>query len=75
MFPPRQVAYEKGYQFLYYLESVVGQDLFEQWFKQYIKDFWEKTLLSEDFKRHFIDWMSQVSARATLRARWLLLSC
>lgn len=31
-----RVPYDKGFTFLYYLESVVGTEEFEQFFKQYV---------------------------------------
>jgi hypothetical protein len=33
------VPYEKGFNFLYYLESLVGEDVFGAWLKQYLQDF------------------------------------
>jgi leukotriene-A4 hydrolase len=54
-----KVAYEKGYNFLYYLETVVGIPAFEAWFREYIQDFTNKTLDSDEFKAHFIAHMEK----------------
>lgn len=31
------IPYEKGFQFLFYLESIVGKDLFEPFLKEWVK--------------------------------------
>lgn len=46
---------------LFYLETVVGIPAMEEWFRVYIQDFTNKTLDSDEFKKHFIDYMTQVS--------------
>jgi leukotriene-A4 hydrolase len=47
------VAYEKGFNFLMYLESKVGTDKFEAFFQAYIKHFGSKTVSSEEFRAFF----------------------
>jgi len=49
------VPYEKGYSFLYYIESLVGgADVFNQFLKKYIEDFKFKILDTEDFKQYLL---------------------
>lgn len=47
------VAYEKGFNFLLYLERLVGTDKFESFFQAYIKHFASKTVESEEFRAFF----------------------
>jgi len=49
------IAYEKGFNFLLYLERKVGTDKFEAFFQAYIKHFASKTLTSEEFREFFVN--------------------
>jgi len=54
------VPYEKGFNFIYYLQTVAGGPAaFDPWFKSYIDNFAGKTLTSFEFKdfylAHFAD--------------------
>ena len=53
------VPYEKGFNFLFYLEGLVGSDAFLKFFQAYLKEFSHKTLTSDDFKTFFIAHFSQ----------------
>jgi len=49
------VPYEKGFFFLYYLQTVVGgAAAFDPFFREYIKAYSFKTLTSEEFKSFFL---------------------
>lgn len=49
------VPYEKGFSFLYYLQTVVGgAAAFDPWFKSYIQAFANKTVKTEEFKAFFL---------------------
>lgn len=48
------VPYEKGFNLLYYLETVVGTDTFENFAKSYIAKFQRVTVTSGEFREHFI---------------------
>lgn len=47
------VPYEKGFQLVTYLESLVGKDLFQTWLQSYLIDFSYKSLNVDEFKEHF----------------------
>eukprot|EP01118_Nematostelium_gracile_P019339 TRINITY_DN893_c0_g2_i1.p1 TRINITY_DN893_c0_g2~~TRINITY_DN893_c0_g2_i1.p1 ORF type:complete len:459 (-),score=99.12 TRINITY_DN893_c0_g2_i1:65-1441(-) len=52
------VPYEKGFNFLFYLETLVGFENFEKFLKDYIQQHKFKCLTSEDFKRYFLGYFS-----------------
>eukprot|EP00753_Platysulcus_tardus_P004962 PLAT12798.1.p2 GENE.PLAT12798.1~~PLAT12798.1.p2 ORF type:complete len:689 (+),score=370.56 PLAT12798.1:38-2068(+) len=49
------VPYEKGFNFLYYLQSLVGKEAFEKFLYEYIQHFKFKTLTSDDFKNFYLE--------------------
>ena len=49
------VPYEKGFQFLWYLENLVGTPNFEPFMKAYIAKFAYKTVTTADFKETFLE--------------------
>ena len=49
------VPYEKGYTFLTYLESLVGETKFQTIFRGYIKKFKYQTVTTQDFQSFFTD--------------------
>jgi leukotriene-A4 hydrolase len=56
-----RVPYERGFQFLFYLEIVVGGPaLFEPFFRKYILEFAGKTLVSDTFKEYFLDYFNNL---------------
>jgi leukotriene-A4 hydrolase len=53
------VPYEKGSQFLYFLELTVGgAALFEPFLKAYVNRFANKTLVSDEFKEFFLNYFN-----------------
>ncbi|CAG7696250.1 unnamed protein product, partial [Allacma fusca] len=55
-----RVPYEKGSNFLYFLEQKVGgAEIFERFLKIYIADFAHKSIDTEVFKTYFIDYFSR----------------
>ena len=52
------VAYERGFNFLLYLERKVGTKKFEAFFHEYIRHFGGGTLTSEDFREFFVQHFS-----------------
>lgn len=54
------VPYEKGSQFLIYLESVVGGEIFEAFLKAYFTHFQLKTLSTQDFQAFFISYFTDL---------------
>eukprot|EP00347_Sterkiella_histriomuscorum_P012727 403367448 len=53
-----EVPYEKGFQFLTYLESLVGADNFQAWIRLYILNFAQQSITYLEMKAHFIDWVT-----------------
>eukprot|EP01087_Luapelamoeba_hula_P010470 TRINITY_DN2774_c0_g3_i1.p1 TRINITY_DN2774_c0_g3~~TRINITY_DN2774_c0_g3_i1.p1 ORF type:complete len:450 (+),score=69.22 TRINITY_DN2774_c0_g3_i1:816-2165(+) len=57
------VPYEKGSQFLFYLEKLVGGPaVFEPFFKKYLENFSGKTLDSAEFKEFFLNYFNSLNA-------------
>lgn len=57
------VPYEKGFNFLWHLATVVGgPEKFAPFVKHYVKTFASKPLTSEDFRQCFLRWASQTDA-------------
>ncbi|KAL6769065.1 LTA4 [Auxenochlorella protothecoides x Auxenochlorella symbiontica] len=53
------IPYEKGFYFLHYLQTLVGgPEVFEAFFKDYIKAFSFKTVTSDGFKAYFLDYFT-----------------
>jgi len=62
------IAYEKGFNFLLYLERKVGTDKFEAFFQAYIKQFASKTLTSNEFREFVVQHFSyDASAKIEIR--------
>ena len=53
------VPYEKGYQLLYHVESILGYDVFEKYAKDYINNFKYKSLSAADWKDFLNIWTSE----------------
>lgn len=47
------IPYEKGYQFLYYLETLVGKEKFQAFYRHYINTFSEKSIGVKDMRALF----------------------
>jgi len=54
------VPYEKGFNFLFYLETIVGIPAFEKFLKDYIQKFKFGSLTSFDFKDYFLSYFKDV---------------
>ena len=61
-----KVPYEKGFNLLYYLETLVGEDNFHQFMKSYINDFKYGVVKYLDFKSNFESFMKGKIAPSTL---------
>jgi len=47
------IPYEKGYQFIYYIEQLVEPANFQTFLRQYINEFAQKSINSDDFRAYF----------------------
>ncbi|KAL6076840.1 Leucyl aminopeptidase yscIV [Balamuthia mandrillaris] len=55
------VPYERGFQFLFFLEQTVGgAEVFEPFFRAYVKEFSGKTVVSEEFKLFFLNYFQNL---------------
>jgi len=61
-----RVPYEKGFNFLFHLEGLVGTEPFEAFAKQYLQEFKYSTVSSGEFKDFFMSKFSSVPAVAAL---------
>jgi len=52
------IPYEKGYNFMYYIESLIGEDIMESFFKNYFEHFKYQSINFVQFKNYFIDFCS-----------------
>lgn len=48
------IPYEKGFQFLFYLESLVGEDCFQAFLQDYVRTFLKKSIIVDEFIDKFI---------------------
>ena len=53
-----QVAYEKGFHFLYYLDGLVGRQNFDKFIPHYFSKWAEKSLDSFEFKETFLEFFN-----------------
>ena len=49
------IPYEKGYNFIYYIEHLIGEEIMEKFFKAYFEDFKYQSIDFDKFKKYFID--------------------
>jgi leukotriene-A4 hydrolase len=61
------IPYEKGFNLLYYLESLVGSAEFEAFAKEYLNHFKYKTVSSGEFREYFCTHFDSVSAVKQLK--------
>jgi leukotriene-A4 hydrolase len=59
-----QVAYEKGFHFVYYLERVVGRDHFDKFIPHYFGKWSGKSLDSWEFRDTFMDFFNNYGDEA-----------
>ena len=66
------IPYEKGFQLLHHLSTVVGER-FEEFAGDYIRAFANKTLTSEDFRGYFTEWCAsrEIDSSAVAWDTWL----
>ncbi|RHY52241.1 hypothetical protein DYB38_005292 [Aphanomyces astaci] len=64
------VPYEKGFNFLYYLSKVVGDDQFELFAQAYVQHFKYKTVTSDAFKAFFIGYFTPTKATELATIDW-----
>ncbi|RHY87511.1 hypothetical protein DYB35_009355, partial [Aphanomyces astaci] len=64
------VPYEKGFNFLYYLSKLVGDDQFELFAKAYVQHFKYKTVTSDAFKAFFIGYFTPTKATELATIDW-----
>jgi len=56
------VPYEKGFNLLSYLQSLVGVDRFEQWLKSYVQKFQYQSITADQMKEFFVSSFTDVPA-------------
>eukprot|EP00887_Chlorella_sp_A99_P007542 scaffold28.g7542.t1 len=56
------IPYEKGFYFLHYLSTLVGNEQFEAFFRAYVQRFEAEPLTAEDFKAFFLEHFRGVPA-------------
>ena len=49
------IPYEKGYNFMYYIESLIGKDKMQKFFKSYFEHFKYKSIDFYDFQNYFLE--------------------
>ena len=49
------IPYEKGYNFIYYIEHLIGENMMEKFFKSYFSHFKYKSIDFYQFKEYFLD--------------------
>ena len=59
-----QVAYEKGFHFLYYLDTLVGRDNFDKFIPHYFAKWSGKSLDSFEFRDTFMDFFNGLGDEA-----------
>ncbi|RLO03510.1 hypothetical protein DYB28_012710 [Aphanomyces astaci] len=64
------VPYEKGFNFLYYLSKLVGDDQFELFAQAYVQHFKYKTVTSDAFKAFFIGYFTPTKATELATIDW-----
>jgi len=52
------VPYEKGFNFLFYLRTLLGQQIFEEFLHSYIQKYSYGCVTSQDFKNYFLEFFS-----------------
>eukprot|EP01114_Cavostelium_apophysatum_P016677 TRINITY_DN4794_c0_g1_i1.p1 TRINITY_DN4794_c0_g1~~TRINITY_DN4794_c0_g1_i1.p1 ORF type:complete len:601 (+),score=152.57 TRINITY_DN4794_c0_g1_i1:41-1843(+) len=65
------VPYEKGFNFLFYLETLVGEpSVFAGFMKSYIQHYKYQSVTSEDFKRYFLDYFKNADQSKLATIDW-----
>ena len=65
------IPYEKGSNFVYYLETIVGNETMHEFFKSYFDHFKYKSVNVFDFKEYFLNFTSDLVDNETLESiKW-----
>ena len=66
------IPYEKGSNFVYYLETIVGDEIMKEFFKSYLENFKYKSVDVFDFKNYFIKFCGEnnVSEEKMSSIKW-----
>lgn len=65
-----KIPYEKGFAFLYYIETLVGTENFLAFFKDYISEFSDKVVLPNDFKEYVISYFENKKIKTIEEIDW-----
>ena len=67
------IPYEKGSNFVYYLEGIVGNDTMKNFFENYFNKFEKKSIDVFDFKNYFLEFCQEnnVSTEGILWNEWI----
>jgi leukotriene-A4 hydrolase len=61
------IPYEKGFQFLHYLETLVGEENMQEFLRDYLKDFQKTSIkaidMQSEFEQHVYYWYSSKDAK------------
>ncbi|EGD76915.1 hypothetical protein PTSG_12699 [Salpingoeca rosetta] len=63
------VPYEKGSNFLFYLESIVGEEAMNDFLKKYVIRFSHKSITTDDFQKFFTEFFAD-KAEALKQVQW-----
>ena len=53
------IPYEKGFQFITYLESLIGENLFQKYYRQYVNKFKFQSITVDDMKNSYINFVKE----------------
>eukprot|EP00890_Picochlorum_soloecismus_P005680 jgi/Picsp_1/6112/NSC_03466-R1_leukotriene a-4 hydrolase len=65
-----RIPYEKGFAFLYYIETLVGTDNFLTFFKDYISEFSSKVVRPNDFKNYVMNYFRNKKIKSIEEIDW-----
>ena len=65
-----RIPYEKGFAFLYYIETLVGTEKFLPFFKQYISEFSNKVVRPNDFKDYVMNYFQNKKIKSIEEIDW-----
>ncbi|CAI2361127.1 unnamed protein product [Moneuplotes crassus] len=54
-----EIPYEKGFQFLYYLETVIGEENFTEFLRKYLAKFSQESIGTVDFINYFTSFVTE----------------
>lgn len=65
-----KIPYEKGFAFLYHIESMVGKDNFAEWFRAYLNKFADSPLTPDEFKQHLVEFFHEKNIHSIDELDW-----